>query len=210
MSNPPVVVIGAGGHAKVCIEILRSAGETVAYCIGTNDAPPHCLNVDVLLGDHHLAHLREQGYHRVFVAIGSNALRDRLANLALKQGYDLINAVSSHAIISPSAALGRGIAVMPGAVINAESFIHDLAIINTGATIDHDCRIGRATHIAPQSALAGTVTVGTRSFLGIGCRVIPNIHIGDCVTVGAGAVVVQDLPSNVTAVGIPAKITPRH
>ena len=201
-----IVVVGAGGHAKVCIELLRAMGKSVAYCVGASDSPDNCLGVPILRGDENLGFLRSEGYSGAFVAVGSNRLRERLGARCIALGYQLVNAISPRAIISPSATLGRGVAVMAGAIINAESVIEDLAIINTGATVDHDCRIGQAVHIAPQCALAGNVTVGNQSFLGVGCKVIPEIRIGERVTVGAGAVVICPIESDVTAVGVPARV----
>lgn len=200
-----VVMIGAGGHAKVCIELLRAMGENVAYCVGASDSPDECLGVPVLRGDENIGYLRSDGYSRLFVAIGSNSLRYRLATVSIEQGYQLVNAISPHSIISPSAKLGLGVAVMAGAVINADAEIGDLAIVNTGASIDHDCRIGQATHIAPQCALAGMVTVGVGGFMGIGSCAIPNVSVGMWSTIGAGAVVIKDIPDNVVAFGIPAR-----
>jgi UDP-perosamine 4-acetyltransferase len=200
-----IVVVGAGGHAKVCIESLRALGEQVDFCVGDQDSPEFCVGVPVLVGDDNLARLRTEGHEKAFIAIGSNRLRERLAKLATDQGYQLVNAINPHAIISPSVTFGDGVAVMAGAVINAEAVIESLAIINTGATIDHDCRIGRAVHIAPQCGLAGNVMVGEQAFLGIGARVIPEIKIGANVTVGAGGVVVKDIESGNTVVGIPVR-----
>ncbi len=204
--NTDIIVIGAGGHAKVCIELLRSMGERVAFCVGAPGSPDRCLDVPVLNGDDNLATLHQKGYSRAFVAIGSNGIRDRLARLAVDQEYGLVNAISPHAVISPTAELGTGIAVMAGAVINASALIGDLAIINTGATIDHDCRIGRGVHIAPRCALSGNVRVGDHSFLGAGCTVIDGIRIGEGVTVGAGGVVISDIGPKATAVGVPARV----
>ncbi|MGA7813225.1 acetyltransferase [Caballeronia sp.] len=200
-----IVVVGAGGHAKVCIESLRAMGELVDFCVGDENSPDSCVGVPVLVGDDNLARLRSEGYEKAFIAIGSNRLRERLAKLATDQGYRLVNAINPHAIISPSVTFGNGVAVMAGAVINAEAAIESLANINTGATIDHDCRIGRAVHIAPQCGLAGNVVVGDQAFLGIGARVIPEIKIGANVTVGAGGVVIQDIDSGKTVVGIPVR-----
>lgn len=200
-----IVVVGAGGHAKVCVELLQAMGEKVAYCIGGVDSPDVCVGIPVLKGDAHLESLRQVGYSRLFVAIGSNSLRARLSSVATDQGYQLMNAISPHAVISPSARLGAGIAVMAGAIINAEAEIDDLAIINTGATVDHDCKIGKAAHIAPQTTLAGNVTIGALSFLGVGCKVIPGIQIGEQATVGAGGVVISNICDGATVVGVPAR-----
>lgn len=201
-----IVMVGAGGHTKVCIELLQAMGETVAYCIAdANALETSCLGVPVLAGDEHMVRLRAEGYSRAFIAIGANRLRAKLGAMAIELGYELVNALSPRAAISPSARLGQGVAVMAGAVINADASIGDLAIINTGATIDHDSVVGNAAHIAPQSALAGNVKVGAGSFLGVGSKVIPEITIGEGATVGAGAVVIRNIAAGTTAVGIPAR-----
>jgi UDP-perosamine 4-acetyltransferase len=109
-------------------------------------------------------------------------------------------------VVSPSASIGRGVAIMAGVVVNANAAIDDLAIVNTGATIDHDCSIGVAAHIAPQSGLAGNVVVGACSFLGIGTKVIPGCRIGSNVMIGAGGVVISDVADGVTAVGVPIRV----
>lgn len=199
-----VVVIGDSGHAKVCIELLQAMGHRVDWCVGVTRAAT-CVGVPVLQGDDHLARLRREGYDQAFVAVGSNAGRRRLADLALGLGFRLVNAISPQSVVSPSATLGNGIAIMAGAVVNAEASIGDLAIVNTGASVDHDCRIGAAAHIAPQCGLAGNVSVGNFSFLGIGCKVIPDIRIGAHVVLGAGAVVVSDIPDHAKAKGVPAR-----
>jgi UDP-perosamine 4-acetyltransferase len=199
-----VIVIGAGGHAKVIIETLRAAGKVPDYCVA-NEAGS-CLGVPVLSGDHHLENLRGEGYKQAMIAIGTNNIRAELAEKVIMAGFELISAVSPHAIISPSAQLGIGVAVMPGAIINADVVIEDLAIINTGAVVEHDCRVGYGAHVGPLCGLAGNVTIGLGAFLGVGVKVIPGITIGENTLVGAGAVVIADLPENVVAVGVPAEI----
>ncbi|PZR34805.1 NeuD/PglB/VioB family sugar acetyltransferase [Caulobacter segnis] len=201
-----VVIIGGGGHAKVVIEILRAAGETVAAIVDADPTPRTILGVPVVGDDLALPALRERGLTRLFVAVGDNRLRETLGRKARDAGFSLVNAVHPSAVVSPSARLGEGVAVMAGAVINADNQVADLAIINTGAVVDHDCRLGAAAHVAPGAALAGGVSVGERAFLGVGARVIPGVTIGADTVVGAGGVVVRNLPAGVLAVGVPAKI----
>ena len=205
-----VVIVGAGGHAKVCIELLRAMGVPVACCVGGQDSGDTCLDLPVFKGDDHLVRLRQAGYGAIFIAIGSNALRQRLAATAMGLGYELVNAISPEAVISPTVRLGNGIAIMAGAVINADSTIGDLAIINTSASVDHDARIGEAVHIAPQCGLAGNVTVAARAFLGIGCKVIPDISIGEDAMAGAGSVIVSDIAPNARVAGVPARNLPER
>ena len=204
-----IILMGAGGHAKVIIEILHQQNLKIAYCLGSTDSPDTCLGIPVLQGndDDLLVELSTQGYHKIFIAIGSNQIRLALAEKAKKYGFEIINAISSYAVISPSAKLGVGIAIMAGVVINADATIRDLVIINTGASIDHDCILDKAVHIGPQCGLAGNVKVGSESFLGIGTKVIPGILIGHSVISGAGTVIVKNIENAAACVGVPAKIT---
>lgn len=199
-------MIGAGGHAKVCIELFRRMGETVEWCVGDEKGPDVCLGVGVVKGDEHIARLAAEGYRRCFVAIGSNRLRARLAETARASGFQLVNAIAPSAIISATARIDEGVAIMEGVVVNAAASVGALSILNTNSSVDHDCTIGVSCHLAPNSALAGNVVVGDRTFLGIGCSVIPEVRIGSDVTVGAGAVVIRDVPTGSTAVGVPARL----
>ena len=199
-----IVIVGAGGHAKVCIELLRAMKLPIAFCIGV-DSERFCLDVPVLQGDEHLERLRLAGHTQAFIAIGPNTLRQRLGASARALGYELVNAISPAAVVSPTAKLGTGIAVMAGAVINADASIGDFAIINTSASVDHDCRIGEGAHVAPHCALVGNVILGPRVFLGVGCNVIPGTVIGADVVAGAGSVVISDVAPNTRIAGVPAR-----
>lgn len=206
MNPSGIIMVGAGGHAKVCIELFRAVGETVAFCIAdAQNKQQTCLGVPVLVGDEHLQALRSFGYQKLFIGIGANQLRVVLWEKAQRFEYDLVNAISPRAVVSPTAKLGQGIAVMAGAVINADTTIGDLCIINTGATVDHDCCIEAGVHIGPQCGLAGGVKVGRGAFLGIGSHVIPDRVIGSNAVIGSGAAVISDIESDVMAVGVPAK-----
>jgi len=208
--KPQVVIVGMGGHAKVIIDILEQCGELrIAGCTSLENGPQELLGYPVLGTDDRLPYLFSSGVSAAIVAIGDNRLRmDKLC--ALKEmGFELVSAISPDAIVSPRAMLGRGLSIMPGAIINVAAELKDGVIVNTGATIDHDCSIGECAHIAPGASLAGCVTVGAGSLIGIGSRVIPRVTIGPWTTVGAGAVVVDDLESNVTAVGVPARVIKR-
>jgi UDP-perosamine 4-acetyltransferase len=207
MSSKAVVIIGTGGHAKVVIELIRAEAKyQIKGCTGLGESGFVLGDVPILGTDSVLPALLVNGAKKAFVAIGDNYLRLRLLGQLSELGFELINAVSPHAVVSPSATLGRGIAIMAGAIINASTQIGDGAIINTNAGVDHDCRIGSGAHIGPGSALAGNVEIGCESFLGAGTCVIPGVRVGSRAIVGAGSVVVRDLPDNVTALGVPARI----
>jgi len=208
MNFEPVVIVGSGGHAKVVIELIRAEGRyQVKGCTGLGESGFVLGDVPILGTDSVLPAMLANGAKKAFVAIGDNHLRLRLLAQVLEMGFELINAVSPNAVVSPSATLGRGIAIMAGAIINASAEIGDGAIINTNAGVDHDCRIGRGAHIGPGSTLAGNVEIGCESFLGARTCVIPGIRIGSRAIVGAGSVVVRDIPDDVTAMGVPARIS---
>ncbi|MBG9736824.1 acetyltransferase [Paenibacillus alvei] len=205
-SKQKTVIIGAGGHSKVIIDILRTDPMIeIAGCLDRS-GKGEIMNVPVLGDDSMLPLLHDQGIRHAFVAIGDNNTRGRIARHVEQIGFTLINAISPHAYVAPSARLGSGIAVMPGAVINAEAYIHDLAVINTGATIDHETMIGRYCHVAPGSNLSGNVHVMEGTFLGTGTKVIDGILIGAWSILGAGSVAIRDLPARCLAVGVPARV----
>ena len=200
-----IVVVGAGGHAKVCIELLQASGHDVAYAVGGADSADTCVGVTVVRGDEYLVRLLQNGHSRAFVAVGSNPTRRRLADYVRQLGYKLENAISPDSIISRSVVLGEGVAVMAGAVINACSVIHDYAIINTGAVVDHDCSIGVAAHIAANCALAGNVAVGACAFIGVEQMSYQKSMLRATRSWGRGAWVIRDVAAGDTVVGAPAR-----
>jgi UDP-perosamine 4-acetyltransferase len=203
-----VVIVGDGGHAKVILDILESSGlvEIVGFT-GMETPPSNTLLGYPFLGcDTLLPQLFESGVHHAFVALGDNGRRQRRSRSILEQGFTLINAISTAAVISRHACVGAGVAVMPGAIVNAGTHIGDGAIVNTNASIDHDCDIGNFAHVGPGAVLAGSVSVGDEAMLGAGCRLIPGIKVGRGAVVGAGAVVIRDLPDYAVAVGVPATL----
>ena len=201
-----MLIIGAGGHAKVAIELLLDANCNLTGILDADPSPRTVLGVPVLGNDELLPTLRSQGRTHAFVAVGDNALRLRLAQRVEAAGFVLVNAISRQAIISPSAKIGRGVAIMPGAIINAGAVVEDLVIVNTGAIVDHDCTLEEACHIGPGAALAGGVRIGHQAFVGIGARAIPGITVGPRSQIGAGAAVCADIPSDVLALGVPARV----
>ena len=138
------------------------------------------------------------------IAIGSNALRHQVAERLSFVRW--LTVVHPHACVYESVKVGPGTVVFAGAVIQPDTVIGRHCIINTGATVDHDCSLGDFTHVAPGCHLAGEVVLAEGVFMGIGSVVIPGNRIGEWTTVGAGGVVVTDLPSQQIAMGVPARV----
>lgn len=207
----PVVGFGAGGHAKVVIEILRSRGEF--HIVGLLDAQrelrgTHVLGVEVLGDDSLMLGLKQRGINHAFIGVGTVGdaqPRRRLYENVTSFGFQIAPAIHVAAIVSSSAQIGVGPTIMAGAIVNANAVIGDNVIVNTGAIVEHDCVIGDHTHIATGARLAGGVHVGPASHIGIGAVVRQEIRIGEGAIVGAGAVVVRDVPDGTTVIGVPAK-----
>jgi UDP-perosamine 4-acetyltransferase len=210
-----VVGIGAGGHARVVIEILcLSRGYELTGLLDPRRElwGDRVLGVPVLGNDDLLPGLYAQGVHHAFIGLGGTGdtrPRRRLYELARGLGFEIVAALHPQAVISPSAKLGHGPTVMAGAIINASARLGDNVIVNTGAIVEHDCVIGNHVHIATGAKLAGGVTVADGAHIGIGATIRQGIRIGQGALVGAGAVVVEDVPDGVVVAGVPARVIRR-
>ena len=202
-----LLILGAGGHAKVVAETVLARGSVSSIAFLDDRPLPPILGWPVLgCLDQALDLSIQEKFPAALVAIGNP--ETRLLWLAKLQaaGYQLPLLIHPSAWISPSAQIGPGSVVFAQAAVQAQAEIGIGAILNTGCSVDHDAQLSDAVHICPGARLAGEVKVGARSWIGIGASVIQQVRIGSDVTVGAGAAVVRDLPNGVTAVGVPARV----
>lgn len=197
----PLVVVGAGGHAKVVIATARAAGFTVTTLVDDDPAlwGTHLLGVEI---SGPTGPALEDVNATCVLAIGRNATRRKLGAGAR---CELATLAHPSAVIDASVRLGPGAVVFAGAVIQPDTTLGSLAIINTGASVDHDGVLGEAVHVAPGARLAGNVSLGDEVFVGIGAVIVPGIRVGARATIGAGAVVVHELAPDVVAIGVPAR-----
>jgi len=194
-----LLVVGAGGHAKVVIDAAEEAGLDIAGVVGAPGDAPEILGHPV---SHDRAGLSADAF---VVAIGDNATRSRIFNEYLAAGFAPASVVHPSAIVGRQALIGDGAFVAAGVVINAGARIGADAILNTGCTVDHDCIVGEHAHIGPQAALCGSVTLGEGVLLGVGSCASPGVSVGEWTVVGAGAAIVDDLPAHAVCVGVPAR-----
>ncbi len=209
MKASRIVLLGAGGHARVLLDAMRTAGDTLPEC--ALDAAKHGTSVDgvqIVGGDDMLPDLVKDGVTKFLLGMGGSGnatLRPRLWESATHAGLKPHSVIHPRAIVSPLAQLGEGAQVLAGAVINAGAIIGRGVIVNTAAVVEHDCVIGDFCHLAPRCCLGGGVQVGERCHIGLGVVVREYLSIGRESLVGAGAAVVCDLPANCRALGVPAK-----
>ena len=205
--------LGAGGHAKVVLDILRQMGGY--HIAGLLDADPllkgkKILGVPVLGPDSEIAGLRKSGVRYAFVGAGAGgrpgdiAARKKLFELIHRSGLKPLSAVHPSAVIALSVRMGLGVTVMAGAIINPEARIGDNVIINTGAVVEHDCLVENHGHIATGAHLAGSVKILEGAHIGIGATVRQGVEIGKGAVVGAGSVVIRNVESGDVVVGVPA------
>ena len=179
------------------------AGDEVVFFDGrASDGGYSIGHWDVLDVPENAAH---HGCDAFFVAIGNAQHRQTWCEWLFAESLELVTLVDPSAVLSSFSEIADGVLVVAGAVINVDVKLGRGVIINTHASVDHDCVLGDYSHVCPAAALGGEVTVGEGSWLGIGCQVKQCIAIGRAVTVGAGATVVSDIQDGLTVVGTPAR-----
>ncbi|MGH4120720.1 acetyltransferase [Clostridium sp.] len=212
-----IVLVGAGGHCKVIIDIIKSNSKY--DIVGITDrayfSSPggFVLDIPIIGDDSILEELYKSGIKNAFVCVGalqSIFIRDVIYNKLKAIGFNMPVLIHNNAIVSPYANIDAGTCVMAGAIINPGAFIGENCIINTGVVIEHDCTVQWNTHISPRACIAGGVNIGYNTHIGMGSSIIQTVHIGNNVIIGAGAVVIENIVDNVVAVGIPSKIIKRR
>lgn len=200
-----LIIVGAGGHGKVVADaaVQMEQWDSIEF-------------VDLLYPEikkigpwnvvsKNLEELDSPSEAKFIVAVGDNKLRFKLFCEALDLGFEPAVIIHPKAYVSPFASIGDGGVVFANAVVNVGADLGVCSIINTAATIDHDCILGKSIHVSPGAHLAGEVEVGDFSWVGTGAVSKQQITIGKYVTVGAGASVVSNVNDYSVVIGVPAK-----
>ena len=214
MSNEikKLIFWGGTGQSIVLEEFLTSENYELVAIIDNN---PDCISpftgIPVYTGleglDNLMKQFQDENLHYL-VAIGGKYGKDRyeIHQTLKKKGLVPINAVHPNAYVAKNAAVGAYNQILAGATIGARVKTGDVCIINTSASVDHECILGDGVHIGPGAHLAGCIEVGDYTFIGTGATILPRIKIGKNVIIGAGAIVTKDIPDNVIAYGNPCRI----
>lgn len=194
-----MLLYGASGHAKVIMECLLSGQESVTAIYDDDKEKKHLLGIEIL-------HYYSEIYHpeqKLIISIGDNKMRQKIAD---RVEHPFGQAIHQTAQISERAYFGSGSVAFHNSVVQTGAQVGDHVIINTAATVDHDCVLGDFVHVAPNATLCGSVDVGEGTLIGAGAVVLPNLKIGKWAVIGAGAVVTRDVPDNAVIVGNPGRV----
>lgn len=193
-------IYGASGHGKVLLDSLVQSGVVIDGFIDDDSSKISFMNLPVI------SKSNIKDLDIIYCGIGSTIVRRDIFSKMLINWQPHISIFS---VVSDNSIIGNGSVVLHGAVVQSGSTVGRFVIINTNASVDHDCRIDDFVHIAPGVTICGDVSVGSGSWIGAGAVVIQGVTIGKDVTVGAGTVVISDIPDGVTVVGNPARIIKR-
>jgi UDP-N-acetylbacillosamine N-acetyltransferase len=207
--NTKCFIWGAGGHSKVVAEILRLNGcDVVGFLDGLNAGRKRTrfYGASVLGGEEVLSDLLDSGVTHAIVGFGNNRKRLELSEMLERRGFRMMSAIHPNAVCAADVSIGAGTVVCSGAVIGPSTFVGRNVIINTQASLDHDCVVRDGAHVGPGAIVTGQVQIEECAWIGAGAVISDHRCIGADAIVGAGAVVVKDVPEAVVVVGVPAQI----
>jgi len=206
-----IVVIGASGHAKVVIDIIER--ENKYNIVGLIDSykpkETKIFDYKVLGTEEELPILiKKLNCNAGIIAIGDNWIRKLVYNKIIKlvPNFKFIIAIHPNSIIGKNVTIGKGTVIMPGVIVNSDSKIDNFCILNTKASLDHDCYLKMFSSLAPNATVGGNVTIGSYSAICLGANVIQDITIGNHSIIGAGALVNKNVKDYEMVYGVPAKV----
>lgn len=208
MSEADLILIGAGGHARSCIDAIEQEGRhKIAGLIGLRqEVGSKHFDYKVLATDLELVELAKK-YPYALITLGQIITaqdRIRLYQQALDSGFKLITVIAPTAYVSPRATIGSGTIVMQGAIINAGAVVGNNCIINSNSLIEHDVRIKDHCHISTGAIINGDTSIGAGTFIGSRAVIKEGVSIGANSLVGMGLTVLHDIDKNTKFLGLTA------
>jgi len=210
LNKAPLVIWGASGHAKVVADAASIGEDYQILGFLLDGLPSGTLSVfeghPILGGRDKLPELRRAGSVKLIFGFADCKAKLHLSDLVTDADIEFATVVHPRAVLARNAIIGAGAFIAAGAVVNPGTVLGRHVILNTLASVDHDCVIEDAANICPGVHLAGNVTIGKGAWLGIGSVVKEKTKVGAASVIGAGAVVVNDIPAGVVAYGCPARV----
>lgn len=206
-----IVLIGGGNQAHYTIDIINKEGKynIIGIIDSIHDIGSDRFGYKVLGRQEDIVKLKEQyNIEGGVISIGDNWVRYYVSSQIKKQipNFNFVNAIHPSVIIGDNVQLGKGVVMMAGCIINPKSKIGDFTFFATGAQIDHDCNIKDYASISAGSITGGYVTLGEFSAITLGVTIVDRLKIGKNTVIGAGSLILKDIPDNVLVYGNPARI----
>ncbi len=199
-----LIVIGAGGYAKSVLDSIDYYNYRIKGFLDEYSKEEEHLGYPILWNS--LDGIENPEKYFYFIAIGNNKLRKIWYDRLISKKLRMINVVDKSAIISPEAKIGTGCFFGKMSVVNSKAVIGNNCIINTKALVEHGCIVKDHANISTNAVINGDVEIGMGTFVGTCSATIGQILVGEWSTIGAGAVVIDNVESGVTVAGVPAKV----
>jgi acetyltransferase EpsM len=209
-----VIIVGAGSQGAIVADILLRAREAGAasWAVGFVDDTPSRIGTSILelpvLGP--VGSLAEHEHDAIVVAIGDNHQRRLVTERLVAQGQRLITAIHPFVSIASSATIGEGSMISAGALVLPRATIGRGVLLNTKSSVDHDTVVGDFAHVSAGATVGGLCRIGEETMIALGASVTSGMTVGARTIIGGGACVVRDIPDDVTAWGVPARLTGRR
>ncbi len=202
-----IAIVGAGGHGRVAFECLRLSQSDNPDVVFYDDRYEQIGEIEGIPVRGPISALFDADeFEEVFVAIGDNVLRYEITQRLLRAGRTLISIIHPHTAISPRSCIAEGTIAVAGTVVNCGAQVGRGVILNTLSSVGHDCIVQDFAQLVSGANLAGAVVIECGVFLGIGAKVAPQVTIGAWSVVGAGSIVLEDLPPRSFCYGAPARV----
>lgn len=201
--NKRLIIIGAGGHGKVCANIAEDMQiwDEIHFL---DDYKNGHINGHRILGPIALNDLSFD-HSDFFVGLGDSKIRENLMNKLRSNNAFIATLIHSTAHVSKYASIGLGSVIMPNAILNTNVRCGQGVIVNSGAIVEHDSSVHDYAHLSPGVTLSGGVTIGEHTWVGTGSTVINNINISKNILIGAHSLVINNLNEKGTYYGVPVQ-----
>ena len=204
-----IVIFGCSGHAKVLIDAIEYLDKysIVGLIASGENNTKNILGYDVFIGDDYLEKLRHKFPDLCgIIAVGDSLVREKIVKLVHSRfpSFPFTTIIHPNANVSKHALVHKGTFIATGAIVGPGSTIGEHVIVNTNASVDHDCNLDDFSFVGPNATLAGNVNIGKRAFIGMGANISHGVSVGLSGKVGGGALVLHHVPDETLVVGVPA------
>lgn len=191
-----IILIGAGGHAKSCIDVIKSTRKYKIIGILDKDKKGRFENIKILGNENYLNKIKNKTSISVSITVGqikSYRLRENLFEKAKNLKFNLPKIISKYSLVSKKSSIDQGTMIFHKVFINSNVIVGKNCIINSSALLEHDVTIGDNCHISTGSILNGGVIIGNGTFIGSGSRIKEGVKVGNNCIIGMGSIIKKDI-----------------